>query len=395
MGKQQGWDNAWDVGAMSNYNSISSLGESPLTEGLLYAGTDDGIIQVSENGGENWTRINLSDIKGIPSTAFVNDIRADLFDANTVYAALDNHKYGDFNPYLIKSTNKGKSWKLITGNLPDRHLVWRMVQDHVDKDLLFAATEFGIFFTTNGGDEWVELKGGAPTISFRDITIQRERNDLVAASFGRGFFVLDDISPLRNIDEETLAKDAVLFDSRDAFWYRPRSVEIDPGASFYTAKNPPVGAVFTYYLKEGYSTLESDRKKKEKALDDNVDVPFPGWDALEDEMRQNKPTIKITIRDENGNIVNHVDGSASAGIHRVDWGMSYMSKNVVPLDRPRGGGGWFGGGFPVLPGKYTATLAVVENGEYKELSEPMEFNLGWDLISYQDELDSKPHVAVS
>jgi photosystem II stability/assembly factor-like uncharacterized protein len=375
MGKQQSWDNAWDVGAMSNYNSITSLGESPLQEGLLYVGTDDGIIQVSENGGESWTRVDVGDIKGIPATAFVNDIRADLHDANTVYAALDNHKYGDFTPYLIKSTNKGKSWKSIAGNLPDRHLVWRMVQDHVDKDLLFAATEFGIFFTVNGGDEWVELKGGAPTISFRDITIQREHNDLVAASFGRGFFVLDDISPLRNISEETLNEDAVMFDTRDALWYMPRSVEIDPGASFYAAENPPVGAVFTYYLKEGYSTLESDRKKKERALDDNADVPFPSWDKLEDEMRQERPTIKITIRDENGNIVNHVNGSASKGIHRVSWGMSYMSKSVVPLQQRGGGGGWFGGGFPVLPGKYTATLAVVENGEYKELAAPIEFNV--------------------
>ncbi len=375
MGKQQSWDNAWDVGAMSNYNTITSLGESPLAEGLLYAGTDDGIIQVSENGGESWTRINVGDIKGIPETAFVNDIRADLYDANTVYAALDNHKYGDFTPYLIKSTNRGKSWTSISGNLPEKHLVWRMVQDHVDKDLLFAATEFGVFFTVNGGNEWVELKGGAPTISFRDITIQREHNDLVAASFGRGFFVLDDITPLRSIDEETLNDDAVLFESRDALWYRPRSVEIDPGASFYTADNPPHGAVFTYYLKEGYSTLEADRKKEERELSKDADVPFPGWDGLEDEMRQEKPSIKITIRDENGNIVNHVDGSASKGMHRVNWEMTYMSKSVVPLDRPRGGGGFFGGGFPVLPGTYTATLAVVENGEYKELSGPMEFDI--------------------
>ena len=376
MGKQQSWDNAWDVGAMSVYNTITSLGESPLVEGLLYAGTDDGIIQVSENGGESWTKVNVGDIRGIPETAFVNDVRADLHDANTVYAALDNHKYGDFSPYLIKSTNRGKSWTSISGNLPDRHLVWRMVQDHVDKDLLFAATEFGVFFTTDGGKEWVQLKGGAPTISFRDITIQREHNDLVVASFGRGFFLLDDISPLRNIDEETLNMDAVLFQSRDAFWYQPRSVEVDPGASFYTADNPPHGAVFTYYLKDGYSTLEAERKKRERGLAKDADVTFPGWDALESEMREEKPTIKITIRDANGNIVNHVDGPASKGIHRVNWEMTYMSKSVVPLERPRGGGGgFFGGGFPVVPGTYTATLSVVENGEYKELSDPMEFDL--------------------
>ena len=115
-GKQQSWDNAWDIGAMSNYNSITSLAESPKQEGLLYAGTDDGIIQVTENGGTSWSKFTLSAIKGVPSTPFVNDVRADLFDANVVYAVLDNHKNGDYKPYVIKSSNKGKTWSLMNGN---------------------------------------------------------------------------------------------------------------------------------------------------------------------------------------------------------------------------------------------------------------------------------------
>ena len=171
---------------MSNYNTITSLAESPKQEGLLYAGTDDGIIQVTENGGASWRKFSLKNIKGVPSIPFVNDVRADLFDANVVYAALDNHKYGDYKPYIIKSNDKGKTWELINGNLPDKLLIWRLVQDHVKKDLLFAATEFGIYFTYNGGTNWIKLKGGLPTISFRDITIQRSENDLVAGSFGRG-----------------------------------------------------------------------------------------------------------------------------------------------------------------------------------------------------------------
>ena len=140
---------------------------------MLYAGTDDGIIQVSEDGGDNWKKVEVGSIRGIPSTAFVNDIKADLFDANTVYAALDNHKYGDFNPYLIKSTDRGNSWTSIRGNLPDRTLVWRMVQDHEQANLLFAGTEFGLYFSINGGQKWTKLKGGMPTISVRDLAIQR------------------------------------------------------------------------------------------------------------------------------------------------------------------------------------------------------------------------------
>ena len=189
-GKQQSWDNAWDVGAMSNYNTITSLAESPKKEGLLYAGTDDGIIQVSENGGASWRKFSLGSIKGVSSIPFVNDVRADLFDENIVYAALDNHKYGDYKPYLIKSSDKGKSWTLMNGDLPGKLLTWRLVQDHINKYLLFLAAENGIYFTNNGGTNWIQLKGGIPNISFRDITIQRRENDLVAASFGRGFLSL-------------------------------------------------------------------------------------------------------------------------------------------------------------------------------------------------------------
>ncbi|MEX0274187.1 MAG: WD40/YVTN/BNR-like repeat-containing protein, partial [Flavobacteriaceae bacterium] len=165
MGRQQSWDNPWDVGAMSNYNTITSLSESPVQEGLLYAGTDDGILQVSEDGGANWRKIMLGNIKDIPNRAFVNDVRADLYDANTVYLVLDNHKEGDYRPFLLKSIDKGRTWKSINGNLPKRLLTWRIVQDHKKKGMLFAATEFGIYFTTDGGRQWSQLKGGIPTIS--------------------------------------------------------------------------------------------------------------------------------------------------------------------------------------------------------------------------------------
>ena len=231
MGRKQSWDNAWDVGAMSNYNTITSLAESPVQEGLLYAGTDDGFIQVSENGGESWRKIPVTAL-GLAPRTFVNDIKADLFDANTVYVALDNHKEGDFNPYLFKSTDKGQSWQSISGNIPDRTLVWRMVQDPVKKNLLFAATEFGIYTSLNGGTSWQKL-GGAPTISFRDLTIQKRENDLVAASFGRGFFVLDDYSALREFTEDNLSQKGKLFTPRTAKWFVPRSNIGNTGADYY------------------------------------------------------------------------------------------------------------------------------------------------------------------
>ena len=188
------WDNPWDVGAMSNYNSITSLSESPVKEGVLFAGTDDGYIQISQNGGQQWNQIPVTKL-GLPDRSFVNDIKADLFDSNTVYVILDNHKEGDFNPYIYKSTDLGVSWKSISSNLPKRTLVWRIVQDHVNKNLLFAATEFGVYVSLNAGAAWQKLPG-TPTLPFRDLTIQKRENDLVAASFGRGFYVLDDYKRL-------------------------------------------------------------------------------------------------------------------------------------------------------------------------------------------------------
>lgn len=385
MGKQQSWDNPWDISAMSDYNTITSLEESPHEEGVIYAGTDDGLLHVTEDGGENWRRIELSDIDGLPSLPFVNDIMADLHDPNTVYVTMDNHKYGDFSPYIIKSTDKGRSWELISGDLPDRHLVWRMVQDHVDPDLMFAATEFGLFFTVDGGDKWVELNGGAPTISFRDVTIQREHEDVVAASFGRGFFVLDDYTPLRHINEETLGQDAKLFPTQDAFWYSPVNVVDSQGDDEYVAENPPFGAVFTYYLKDSYLSKEAERRQREKQLDDNEDVPFPGWDALDEEIASEDPYVHITIKDENGEIINRVRGSASKGIHRVNWELRHTSKNWV--DPSSGGGGWFSDSFPVVPGTYTAEMSVIDNGEVTKLSEPISF----DVVPLQEgALERKP-----
>ncbi|WP_246070063.1 WD40/YVTN/BNR-like repeat-containing protein [Mangrovivirga cuniculi] len=271
MGKKQSWDNSWDFLAMSNYNTITSLAESPVTKGVIYAGTDDGLIQVTEDSGENWRKIEVGSIPGVPSTAFVNDIKADLYDESTVYVALDNHKYGDFSPYLVKSTDKGRTWASISGNIPDNTLVWRLVQDHEEKNLMFAATEFGIYFTVDGGSNWIKFES-LPTISFRDLAIQRRENDLVGASFGRGFFVLDDYTMLRDVSQSSLEEEAVLFPTRKAWWYVPRSVlgfneeKGSMGAAHYTAPNPEFGAVFTYYLKDEYKTKEEKRQEAEKKL---------------------------------------------------------------------------------------------------------------------------------
>jgi len=383
MGRKWSFDAPWDLYAMSQYNTITSLAESPVQEGLLYAGTDDGLIQVSDDGGKSWRKTDVNRLPGVPSRAFVNDIKADLFDANTVYVALDNHKSGDFKPYLMVSNNRGKTWRSIAGNLPERHLVWRIVQDHVRKELLFAGTEFGVFFTVDGGRKWVKLAGGAPTISFRDLAIQRRESDLVGATFGRGFWVLDDYSPLREVSEEALEKPAMLFSPRKALWYIERHVlgrskKGSQGEGHYIADNPPFGAVLTYYLKDDLKTRATKRRENElKLIEQNKDTPFVGWDAVDAERREPGPAIVLTVRDAQGQVVRRLYGPTNAGIHRVAWDLRLPDETALALTpRPKGpNAGEDPRGVMVGPGRYTVTLSQRVAGKTVELAGPVDLDV--------------------
>ncbi len=380
MDNAPGWDAAWDMWAMSTYSTITSLAESPLQEGLLYAGTDDGLIQISSNGGEQWTSVSIEKLPGVPGGAFINDIKADLYDADTVYVALDNHKMGDYQPYLYKSIDRGKSWKSIASDLPEKHLVWRLVQDHVNPDLLFVGTEFGLFFTVNGGGNWYELNGGVPTISFRDIAIQRRENDLVAASFGRGFFILDDYSPLRSISKNALKNESILFPTRKAWWYiqqGPLATFTEKGAQgsgFFTAPNPPFGAVFTYYLKERIQSKKELRQAKEKTLKkDNQSIVFPGWNAVEAERRERDPKIWLTIKNSNSDVVRRISGSNTKGFNRVAWDLSLPRSEAITQVTEAESNSYFQLGFLNAPGDYSVSLSKEVNGQITLLQGPQEF----------------------
>lgn len=376
MGSTQGWDMPWDMLAMSNYNTITSISESALEAGLLYIGTDDGLIQVSENDGENWRSIDVGDLPGVPDTAFVNDIKADLHDVDTVYVALDNHKYGDFKPYLVKSENRGKSWQKLNDGIPDNHLVWRVVQDHVDANLMFAGTEFGLYISQNRGQKWHKLSGGMPTISVRDLAIQKRENDLVAATFGRGFYILDDYSFLRGVDAESLSQNTI-YPVKDALWYLPRTVlgfgeKGSQGDGFYNAKNPPFGAVFNYHLKDGLQKLKAKRQKKEKKLiKDGKTLNFPGWDAVDKERLEQDPKIWLTVTNKQGQVIRRVKGTTKKGFNQVAWNLRYPPSGVLGQ-----GGGFFSDepqGMMVAPGEYRVSMSQEVNGEISQLTEPQSF----------------------
>ncbi len=371
MGRVWSWDSAWDLDAMSEYGTVTSLSESPLVEGLLYAGTDDGRIQVSENGGERWRAIDR--LPGVPEGFFVNDIRADLHDPDTVYVLVDDHKSGDFSPYVLRSTNRGRSWKSINSNLPERHLVWRIVQDHVEPELLFLATEFGVFFSVDAGGAWTKLSGGVPTIAFRDLAIQRRENDLVGATFGRSFYVLDDYRPLRGLTAESLRSETMLFPVRDAWWYIPQrplgefqtGSKSSQGDGYFVAPNPPFGAVFTYYLPKDLQTAREARREREREIEQRGgDTPYPGWDALRAEELEEEPAVVLTVRDAAGAVVSRIEGPAKAGFQRVAWNLRYPASTPWTAEPPS-----WGMDLPgplVAPGAYTVSLATRVNGKHEE-----------------------------
>jgi len=248
-----------------------------------------------------------------------------------------------------------------------------LVQDQVNPKLLFTATEFGVYFTIDGGIKWIKLTGGVPTISFRDLAIQRRENDLVCASFGRGFYILDDYSVLRNISAEQLNKAAILFQPKKAWWYIPNDLGVIQGSETYTSPNPPFGAVFTYYLKEEMKTLKAVRQEKEKKqVEKKEKIAFPGWDALETERRQDKPMIWLTVKDIQGNVVRRIEGKNSKGFNRVAWDLRWPATDAI-LNEADTGRRYTGA--MVAPAEYTVTLSKEVNGITTDLSEPMKFTV--------------------
>jgi hypothetical protein len=393
-------DRVWSVDAVAKNTSTSffgavvSLAESPLKDGLLFAGTDDGLIQISENGGGSWRKIDH--VAGVPDTTFVSRLTPSQFDANTVYASFDNHKAGDYKPYIAKSTDLGRTWTSISGNLPERGTVYVVIEDHIDRNLLFAGTEFGLYMTTNGGQRWTRLRGGLPTIQVRDLTIQKREDDLVVATFGRGFYILDDLASLRALTPKVLAADATLLPVKKTSMY----VLASPlggtgasfqGASFYFAPNPAPGAVFSYYLK---AELKSRRARRQAAERDAArrgqDITYPAWDSLKAEDQEEAPSMVLTVSDPEGRVVRRLTGPVTAGVQRVTWNLRYPAPN--PPGAGGGGGGGegagggdpeqetpFGGGGPsgpmVIPGRYTVSLAKRVDGVVTVIGDPQPFTV--------------------
>jgi photosystem II stability/assembly factor-like uncharacterized protein len=386
MGHVQSVDAVAKNASTTLFGVVLTIAESPIQEGLLFAGTDDGKVSISENGGGSWRSIDH--VAGTPDTAPVFKILPSQHNANVVYAAFNNHQAGDFKPYVMKSTDLGRTWTSITGDLPDGS-VYVLAEDHVDRDLLFAGTEWGLFVTRDGGRKWLKLNGGMPTIQVRDLTIQKRENDLVVATFGRAFYVLDDITPLRTISDATLAKNFVLFPTRPAPLYVPSSPlglgaeAIGPafqGAGYYMAENPPFGAVFTYYTKSALQSRRERRQAAESALIKKAsDVFYPPWDSLKAEDREEDPALVVTISDANGKPIRRFTAPATAGINRVAWDLRLQAPDPVTGPPYKPDPDWPFGNPPaapfVGPGTYLVRFSTRVNGVFTPISETQPFQV--------------------
>lgn len=378
MGKYWSIDAVGKDVSTSLFGLVVSLAESPKKENLLYAGTDDGLIQVTEDL-KTWRKIE--NFPGVPKFTLVSDILPSRFDENVVYASFNNHKRDDFKPYLLKSTDKGKTWKSIANNLPQDGAVNTIVEDPTNPNLLFVGTEWGVYFSIDGGEKWIQLKGGLPKIKVTDITIQEREKDLVIATFGRGFFILDDYSPLRYLNKELLEKESHIFPIKDALMYIQKGGRYGQGSNYYKAPNPDFGATITYYIKDVPKTLKAQRQAKEKELfKDGKPIPQPTFEELEAEAKEKAPYLIFTITDENNNVIRKINKAASPGISRVVWDLRMENTSPITTDKfepvSGGGRGRFGGGaYFVRPGKYFVSMSMVVRGEEKKLFGPESFKV--------------------
>ncbi|MEP6494299.1 MAG: glycosyl hydrolase [bacterium] len=335
----------------AEFSNISTIDESPLKAGLLVVGTDDGLIQVTRDGGKTWLKTDR--FPNVPETTYVSRVVWSRAGEGTIYATLDGHRSNDFKPYVVKSADYGKTWTSITGNLPDGGSVQVLREHPRQPALLFVGTEFGVYFTTDAGSHWAQLKSGIPGVPVHDLQIQARANDLVVGTHGRGIYILDDLTALEHLAKAKEATVAFLFPTQDALLFQPNtSKNSGMGTRGFTGQNPDPGPHIAYLL-----------------------------NAVPQDAR-----VSLSVVDASGIVVRELPAIKQPGLHRVSWDMRVGPPLTGPVDtlalQGRGAGGrgagrggagappadsaGRGGGrggppdptFPALPGKYIARLTV-------------------------------------
>ncbi|WP_268121814.1 WD40/YVTN/BNR-like repeat-containing protein [Roseivirga pacifica] len=315
------------------YPTLTAIAEDKHKPGMLYAGTDDGLLQVSWDDGQTWNDVS-GQLKGLPKETWINTFETSSHTAGTAYVAINNYRNNDFNNYVYKTTDFGKTWTSIEGDLPADRVARTLREDPKNPNLLYLGTELGLFISNNGGKNWVELKSNMPTLPFNDLVIHPRDNDLVLGTHGRGVWILDEISALQELTPEVLSQQAALFSIGEAEQINYTNDGAHTGDMYYRGENPRYGAKIDYYLKSEVS----------------------------------KENIKLEVFDLSGKLVQTLNPTNKAGLHRVHWNLQHESLKATN-SRPNSNGrrrGYQMGGPVVMPGVYVAKLTV--NGQQYEQS---------------------------
>ena len=319
---------------VQSYGNIVQLVESPKTAGVLYAGTDDGKVHATKDGGKTWTDIT-GKFPGVPKNAYVSRLSASAHDVNVVYATFDNHRADDYGTYVYASVDGGSNFRSIGEGIPKGHAVTAMAEDPTNPNVLYTGSEFGLFVSPDRGGKWTRIKSNLPTVPIHEIVIHPRDNDMIVATHGRSIWILDDITPLQQA-AEAIKSDAFLFDMRGAMQFNPANDRGFVTDKPFFGKNPTYGAAISYYLSKPQTS------------------------------------VALRIRDGAGTQVREITGNdlrtaRGAGINRVYWDLRHQP--LAPLaGQPQGGGGGGGGGGGfggggnngpnVMPGDYRVTLVV-------------------------------------
>lgn len=319
------------------YSTITSLAESPIQKGQIWAGTDDGNLQLTTDGGKNWTNL-IRNVRGVAANSPVSHVEPSRTNAQIGYISFDRHMFDDFRPYIFKTSDGGKSWTAIAGNLPPKAYVQVVREDPKNTNLIYAGTELGLFASYTGGREWISLNlKNLPNVSVHDIVVHQRENDLILATHGRGIFIYDDVTPIQRMTPAILNSDAHLFPIRPALRFATRFTRYGIGDKEFTGPNPPYGALITYYLKD-------------KADD--------------------KTTFKIQVFDQGGKLVQELERPAKdKGLNRATWNLRFGGAEV--RSPPSAEETAFTGpprGPQVLPGTYTVRLTTGD----KSFEQPVE-----------------------
>jgi photosystem II stability/assembly factor-like uncharacterized protein len=338
------------------YTTIITLAESPVQKGQVWVGTDDGNVQVTTDGGKNWANI-VKNIRGVPANSPVSHVEPSRTTAQTAYVSFERHMFDDFRPYIFKTTDSGKSWTAIAGNLPAKAYVQVVREDPKNPSLLYAGTEIGLFVSYNDGREWIPLNlKNLPNVSVHDIVVHPRENDLILATHGRSVWIYDDATPIQSMTPAILNSNAHLFPVRPGLRYATRFTRYGIGDKVFTGPNPSYGALITYYLKD---------KPDDKAI------------------------FKVQIMDQSGKLVQDIDKPAKEkGLNRIAWNLRMGGAEVrrPPSEEETA----FAGpprGPQVLPGRYTVKLTLGDKTFEQPVEVRLDPTLNVPLADLQAQLD--------